>query len=215
MYYIKVMKSRIFISFLIIAFAIPQVIYAVWWNPFTWFKPEAEEQSTIDLEVKAKESEEKLNIESTVVNTENEMKKTPEVEVITQTTKVDNPELQKKINALINENKLLQVKYDSVLLELNQCKSSVRATSTQKTDSEKLEEIDNNIVPFLDKLLSNPIDLNKGLDAEVITLNLYLDAYRIIDSNMTYKVDINSVKANPRLELVKLKEYLDLYIKYR
>ena len=66
-----------------------------------------------------KELEERLDSQSnTISNTKIEAEKIPETKIITQTIKVDNPELQVKIDSLLKENEQLRTQVKELALQL-------------------------------------------------------------------------------------------------
>ncbi len=109
--------KKFLLSLSVVAFAVPNIVSAVWWNPASWFEnktvPITEEQKVntdIQSEVSVKED---LKIEPVIKE-----------KIIEKTITVDNPELQKQINSLLQENADLRVKVSSLASSLNICKAT-------------------------------------------------------------------------------------------
>ncbi|OHB14696.1 MAG: hypothetical protein A2431_00615 [Candidatus Zambryskibacteria bacterium RIFOXYC1_FULL_39_10] len=142
------MKNKISVLVLLAAVMIPQVVFASWWNPFSWIKSKETYTApkTQDIETKISELESKLDkvTENNNLNIKENIKKEIEVPtVITKTIQVDNPELQTKINALLKENIDLQTKvgslsssYNNLVQQLNTCKANLADVKSVSVDSD-------------------------------------------------------------------------------
>lgn len=102
----------------------PQVSSAAWWNPFSWFESDTliqvEQQKDISTDTEIPTNSDVSNTEPTV-----------QEKVIERTITVDNPELQKQINSLLQENATLKAQVSSLTSSLNMCKAnSVSQSST-------------------------------------------------------------------------------------
>lgn len=196
------------IPIMLVAILLPQVAFAAWWNPFSWFKEQDLETEKAELLQRLAELEAKVNSQ----DTETDATSSPAVsdsstKVITQTTKVDSPELQTKIDFLLKENVSLRAQIlsqSSLIQSLNQCKSDLINTRsndasptifTNTADIEKenkLKGIDSKILPILESFLAqgagygnlSSIENFKNLDETEI--NQLLASYRVVDSSMTY-----------------------------
>lgn len=115
----------------------PSITFAAWWNPATWFKakqpsPEISEIDNSDAVREAAELRKKVDLlEQKLSELQPEKPETKEAEetktvvrdrVVTQTIKVDNPELQVKINALVLENNQLKQQVATVQTDYNSCR---------------------------------------------------------------------------------------------
>lgn len=135
------MKNKIIILILLVAITIPQVVSAAWWNPFTWRKAEIIQQTPDILQTnEAKEQEIILTNPSYQVIekiVDKPIKKYIEKKIL-----ADNPELQKQINALLQENTDLKLKIASLITNLNACKASnVGSISSDGINESTTEEI--------------------------------------------------------------------------
>ena len=123
------------IPLFLVVFLIPQVALAAWWNPISWF-----EEKPAKVENKA---EAEIDSENKVESTkETEIKQKPIIQekIIEKTIQVDNPELQKKINSLLQENTNLQLRINSLTSELNACKmTTVENTKTIESEYSDFE----------------------------------------------------------------------------
>lgn len=127
------MKNKIPIIILAIAIVIPQVASAVWWNPFSWF--ESEETFINKVKYQATTTEEKIESQTEpIIETKDEPKPVIQEKIIEKTITVDNPELQKKINALLQENIDLKSRIVSLTTNLNSCRAS-NAESISNSDT--------------------------------------------------------------------------------
>jgi len=106
------MKKYLTVLFLV-AFIVPSVAFASWWNPFSWSK---DSKQTIDvIEPTPVQSTDKND--SKIETKPKEVKETKVVEKIVekpviQTITVQDPALQAKINALILENTNLKAEIE-------------------------------------------------------------------------------------------------------
>jgi|SRR3989344_2488878 len=233
------MKTKTLVSVFLVAILIPQVALAAWWNPFSWFSKLNVEQEKPELLQRLVELEKQVNSQDVASST---IQESPKLEVkekiITQTITVDNPELQKKINALITENITLQAKINSqssLVEQLNSCRADLTemkgATKVNTADSaveekirERLLEIDEQILAKIDRYLvgasSDTITFNDGSTSIslILGINQLLDSYRVVDTKMAHKnlpTDIKTFKEGVWYVL-DLKNYLvNSYIKYR
>lgn len=126
--------------FLLVGFIIPQVTFAAWWNPIKWFKERPDDNSALELKIKELEAKLETKIDErdnqTVEETENRIDDIIEArtqsvvkeKVVTQTVKIDNPELLNKIDLLTKENVDLRLKIEaqaSLTQQLNTCKAQL------------------------------------------------------------------------------------------
>lgn len=95
----------------------PSVASAAWWNPLSWFeKPNTPtEQVQVNVQDQQPPIAENQTTEQTPVVQE---------KIIEKTITVDNPELQKQINSLLQENADLKTKVISLTSSLNICKAT-------------------------------------------------------------------------------------------
>ncbi len=104
---------------------LPNLLFAAWWNPFSWFK-----------------NDDSINNISTHTNINTESNITADTSVLEQeiikNISTENPELQKQINTLINENRKLNNKLILLEKQLASCSQTstfnmnVNTTSTAK-----------------------------------------------------------------------------------
>ncbi len=200
------MNRIILIAFL--AFAIPQITFAAWWNPASWFKKtDAKIQTS---ENKIKESEDRVNNSSTTI----------------QSTKpVTSNEVKLKIDPTTNivaPTEDLEVK----LQVEAQLKIDAEKTQAQippdKTNQPTLQEENTNIDPI--DILTNELK-NKvfAINQQIVYLRAkYLEDVNKIKNHEYYSDDsesiitgrINILTDNVNLEIEKLKlkiEQLDFY----
>ncbi len=198
-------------------FIIPSTVSAALsWNPTSWFikapAPAVQKTETVTPQP----SQESVAKEK----------------IVTQVIKIDNPELQARIDFLVRQN-------GELLAKLNECAlkpadKAIKVTATADEDKKrKLENIDQDILAIIDTYISkvgtaNCKDLaarkanfgsnslaGKRYDKEcgffsVVEINKLLDAYRLVDNRMTHK-NISSQD-----DILELQNYLiNLYIKYR
>lgn len=114
----------------LVALLVPQIAMAAWWNPVSWFKKQSIDQEKTELLERLVELEEKADSQEVATSTASEESVKSEIreKIITQTITVDNPDLQKRINALIEENISLQAKVmsqSSLVGQLNSCKADL------------------------------------------------------------------------------------------
>lgn len=110
------MKNKIYILALASFVVMPQIVSAAWWNPLSWF--EKQNISTDQVQINAQDQQSTTTERQTT-------EQTPVIKekIIEKTITVDNPELQKKINSLLQENADLRAKVISLTSSLNICKA--------------------------------------------------------------------------------------------
>jgi hypothetical protein len=132
------MKNKTLVLGLIWAITIPQVATAAWWNPLTWFNQEAA-VFKYDSEVPVTAPE--VEPEVVEIQVEKVVEK-PVEKIVEKVIKVDNPELQSKIDSLIKENEELKSKLSSpasLTQLLNVCKAELveaKSKLSQNTNSQ-------------------------------------------------------------------------------
>ncbi len=150
------MKNKILILILIVTIVTPQVASAAWWNPFSWLGSR-ENFSKIEPQTTTTEEGTKNSPKiDEFINIQEEKNKIQE-KIIEKIITVDNPELQKKINTLIQENTTLQSKVASLAASLNSCKASGAAgiSSTTRNNETGYSDFDfkysynNNVITLL------------------------------------------------------------------
>lgn len=174
------------IPILIIVLLLPQIAFAAWWNPFSWFT-RGNTPAVIEEKLDKKEG---TDIQS---NKEAQVKQGPDVRerIVEKTIIVDNPELQKKINELFQENLSLKTKIASLISELSAYKSSATATTKSDTVYSDLDfkySFDNNVITLL-RSTSREIKIRKAV------FNLppnYSDTFlkELDKTGLSYKIEI-------------------------
>lgn len=140
-----IISMKKIILFLLIAVSLaPSVMYAAWYNPRDWFKKTDTinpvlEQKITELEIKLN-AQKDLPIETEITQKVTEEQPVVKEKIVTQVIKVDNPELQSKIDLLIKENESLRTTHSSVTLELNACRADyikLKQESSEKSNSDR------------------------------------------------------------------------------
>lgn len=124
------MKYKISIIILLLAIIVPETVSAVWWNPLSWVNKKSSPETEICINDSSTGSNSKCKSETSkktpdsLENTDiKDTEVTPKIseKIIERTITVDNPELQKKINSLLQENVALQSRISSLTSSLNAC----------------------------------------------------------------------------------------------
>lgn len=106
---------------------VPSIASAAWWNPLSWF--ERESVQTEQIQINTQEQQSTTTTKQTPIIQE---------KIVEKTITVDNLELQKQINSLLQENADLRVKVSSLTSSLNICKatpvSKPETTSSEYSD---------------------------------------------------------------------------------
>jgi hypothetical protein len=129
--------------FFLIGVFIPQVTFAAWWNPATWFKSETivNQVPTSTVEVKAEVTKE-ISVEEPVETIKEVIKEVPVEKIVTKTeTKFeykDNPELIKQINTLKAKIADLMSSNASLTTQLSQCGVNEPVTPDPTVGSQNL-----------------------------------------------------------------------------
>lgn len=118
------MKNKIIFAAVIFSL-IPSVAMASWWNPLSWF--ESKTEIKIEQEITEPKVEPSVSAET---EEKNQTEPIIKERVVEKTITVDNPETQKRINALLQENANLKSKVDSLTSSLNICKATTAETSS-------------------------------------------------------------------------------------
>ncbi|MCI0618460.1 hypothetical protein L0244_36240, partial [bacterium] len=130
--------------------------FAAWWNPLTWFKkePSAEVSSETSINEESAELRERINLleqklydpETQEAAIDETLETIVQEKIVTQTIRVDDPELQKKIDALLAENQSLklqvtnsQKKLSEIQSNLTTCLKSPTTSSSDKEEKRKYE----------------------------------------------------------------------------
>ncbi len=124
------MRNKLYIVVFLLMFIVPHIVLASWWNPFSWFERNSanfiqETNNNID------------NVDDNNFDNSGKLLETEEVikeKIIEKTIVVDNPELQKQINTLFQENASLKEKVNSLSSSLDICK----ANKTNEFNNENL-----------------------------------------------------------------------------
>ncbi len=198
-------------------FIIPSTVSAALsWNPTSWF---------IKAPAPAVQKTETVTPQPSQGSVAKE-------KIVTQVIKIDNPELQARIDFLVRQN-------GELLAKLNECTlkpadKAIKVTATADEDKKrKLENIDQEILAIINSYFSkisgstSCADLyqrkaNFGEDSlagkrfykecsvPIPKINQLLEAYRVADNKMTHS-NIDALS-----ELAELQDYLlNIYIKYR
>ncbi|MDO8729103.1 MAG: hypothetical protein Q7K26_04425 [bacterium] len=163
---------------LLIVILLPQVAFAAWWNPFSWFRAEEGQNDVQETKDDSKqpcsaddpiglftdceaETTDDPNDPLGILNDDSQNKEEKVVEkIVTKTITVDNPELQKKINSLITENITLQTKINSqssLVQQLNSCRADLielkGATKINTADSVVEEKIKGRLLEIDEQIL--------------------------------------------------------------
>jgi hypothetical protein len=142
------------LSMLVIGILLPQITFAAWWSPASWFNKDTPTQEQVRIE--NKESTTNKDTQTPVAKIDPKPAEVKE-RVVTKVIKVDNPELQTKIDSLTKQN-------NDLLAQLNSCRmqSSMQASqpikvSTTAEDERriKLEGIDKEILQLIDDNLNS------------------------------------------------------------
>jgi hypothetical protein len=127
------MKNKILVLGLIGVMALPQVASAAWWNPLTWKKVTPNIEYGVKTPVTESTETEPQVIEKIVEK--------PVEKIVEKVIKVNNPELQAKIDALIKENSDLQFQLNSktsIVDQLNVCKADLLAAKSKNAKTESI-----------------------------------------------------------------------------
>ena len=120
----KKMKKN-FVLLIASAFLIPNMVLAAWWNPVSWIRKTS--STTPELSVPIVPDTEVLKNVA-----EKEIVKPKIFErVVTQTVKIDSPELLNKVNLLTAENNNLKSQIASYVSKLNSCQADLKERITQ------------------------------------------------------------------------------------
>ena len=165
------------IPIILLAIIIPQAAFAAWWNPLSWFKKQSIDQEKAELLERLVGLEEKVNSQEVATSTAQEESVKSEIreKIITQTITVDNPDLQKRINDLIEENISLQAKVisqASLVGQLNSCKADLVETramvgktvvnSAEEEKKQKLEALDQEMLTLVQESIVDMENTVKG-----------------------------------------------------
>lgn len=134
---------------------IPQVAFGAWWKPSDWIKRRDVEQEKADLLERLVELEAKVNKDASKSDVSNSDKE----KIIKQTIVVDNPELQKKIDALLQENVFLKNKIESqssLVQQLNLCKADLSDLKLQEKQAIS-KDAENSQIDFMAKQLLDQV----------------------------------------------------------
>jgi hypothetical protein len=141
----------LFVFLLVFIWSIPQVIFAVWWNPISWFRGDEE------IEIIKEFSKEEIianspdMVEKNPVNPKGEITRDPVVieRVVEKVITVNDPALQNQINALILENSSLrqQVKELSDQIKTLSSKSGINTD-----ESSSVKTYQSEVGPLVDEL---------------------------------------------------------------
>ena len=114
--------KKYLLSLVIIVAIVPQVTFAVWWNPASWFEKSVAEEKTTGQETAPAPSVSSEQTSPTVTQQVTERvieriieKPVVQEKVVTKTITVDNPELQKRIDELVAENTSLKTRVNTLL----------------------------------------------------------------------------------------------------
>ena len=135
---------KTFTLLFILVLAVPQVTSAAWWNPLSWFAPKSEEVETIETE-QAKDESLVNDLSEPVI--QNDVVEKVVEKVIT----VDNPELQKQINALIAENASLKRQ----IVSLTEQVRILSGQQQKEPEKETTQTYQYEVKPLVDRLEAN------------------------------------------------------------
>lgn len=114
--------KKYLLSLVVIISIVPQVTFAVWWNPASWFeKPTIEEkiieQETTEVTGVSSEQTSPTTAQQVTERVIERIVEKPVIQekVVTKTITVDNPELQKRIDELVAENSSLKTRVNTLL----------------------------------------------------------------------------------------------------
>jgi hypothetical protein len=125
---------------ILLAIFIPQVVLAAWWNPISWFVPKSEEGEIIQTD----QVEDKSSDNSPEPSIQNDVAEKVVEKVIT----IDNPELQKQINALIAENTSLKRQTASLAEQVRM----LSGQQQKEPEKEPTKTYQSEVKPLVDKL---------------------------------------------------------------
>lgn len=176
--------KKYFIIFFITILIIPFIALASWWNPFSWFNN--------DEDLNLVNSQPTTTKEETDTSVKSQTEQIIQEKIIEKTITVDNPELQKQIDALLQENIALQSKVTYLTASLNSCKASntesvnnnTGSTGTSYSDFDFKYTYENNTFTLITSTYRQII-LKKAV--------FYSVDYRLKDINVTtaiYKLEI-------------------------
>lgn len=118
-------KQQIIPMLLITGIIYPQVTLAAWWNPLSWFQSNTTEK--IEIIEDFSDLENLDNVESKSLNSN--AQNISSGRIVERIITVKDPELQKQINNLLQENLDLQKRILALTSELNSCKAPVNVVS--------------------------------------------------------------------------------------
>lgn len=147
------MKKILFIS-LFVALVVPNFVFAVWWNPLTWFDKKSIESEVVAPVIPASTPQvselvvppipETVVVEKTV--------EVPVEKVVTQTITVQDPLLQAQIDSLVAEKTSLQAEVAKLLAANNSLNSELIACENEPVDTtdQALNDMENILEDILD-----------------------------------------------------------------
>ena len=216
--------KKLTITIIALSLGIPQVTFAAWWNPISWFR---NNQNTENIKQSDLVPYEGIAVDKNPKKvTESPARQDVVEKTVTKVIEVDNPVLQARIDALVKQNDELNSRISSYISRLNECREQTptkSATLTAKEEKEqKLADIDVQILYKIDRYLSatgGTTTFNDGSTSNsfITEINLLLESYRVVDERMLYKnLPPRATFQEGKENMQNLKNYLvDSYIKYR
>jgi len=138
-------SRKILIPVFVLVLVVPQVVSVVWWNPLSWFEPKSEEAEIIKSD--------QMSEDKSLVDDSPEPSIQDDVieKVVEKVITVDNPELQKQVNALIAENASLKRQIVSLTEQIKTLSNQQQKEPEKETPKTYQSEVK----PLVDRLEAN------------------------------------------------------------
>jgi hypothetical protein len=132
-------------TILLLAFFIPQITLASWWNPLSWFKSEsvvAIPQKLPIIPIQEATSTKSTIIEKSTEKVVEKIVEKPVDRIVEKVITIDNPQLKIQTEQLMKENANLKKEISFLTSSLNQCRmNSAIIDNAESENSKNLKEV--------------------------------------------------------------------------